>query len=139
MLGPLHYRQEYNETNETIFNRIQRLHYTYLTQCNILQIASVVFTVLPQILKILAEYGHSDRNGKGEILRKKRKNSTKIGMVDSYANVHFSRFVEVSALAVFTCDRCSPKITTLCSSPFFSRTDLKSVSWKQCTLYLIQN
>src|SRR6218665_1445282 len=32
---------------------------------------------------ILAEFGHSDRNG--GILRKKRKNSAKIGMVGSYA------------------------------------------------------
>jgi len=37
---------------------------------------------LPNFL-ILAEFGHSDRNG--GILRKKRKNSAKIGMVGSYA------------------------------------------------------
>src|SRR6218665_2296996 len=34
------------------------------------------------IFFILAEFGHSDRNG--GILRKKRKNSAKIGMVGSY-------------------------------------------------------
>src|SRR6218665_2660028 len=36
-----------------------------------------------RIFLILAEFGHSDRNG--EILCKKRKNSAKIGMVGSYA------------------------------------------------------
>src|SRR6218665_463898 len=35
-----------------------------------------------QSFLILAEFGHSDRNG--GILRKKRKNSAKIGMVGSY-------------------------------------------------------
>ena len=33
---------------------------------------------------ILAEFGHSNRNG--GILRKKQKNSAKIGMVGSYVN-----------------------------------------------------
>ena len=34
---------------------------------------------------ILAEFGHSDRNG--GILHKERKNSAKIGMVGSYAHL----------------------------------------------------
>src|SRR6218665_2521796 len=37
-----------------------------------------------RIFLILAEFGHSDRNG--GILCKKRKNSAKIGMVGSYGN-----------------------------------------------------
>src|SRR6218665_905923 len=61
---------------QTIFNRMTRL-----------ATLSMVFTVMQQNFLILAEYGHSDRNG--GILLKNRKNSAKIGMVGSYVNSNF--------------------------------------------------
>src|SRR6218665_909188 len=50
---------------------------------------------------ILAEFGHSDRNG--GILRKKRKNSAKIGMVGSYdfkASKNFKASLELDFLLI---------------------------------------
>src|SRR6218665_729496 len=97
---------------QTIFNRMTRL-----------ATLSMVFTVMQQNFLILAESGHSDRNG--GILLKNRKNSAKIGMVGSYVSTEHSFDIITdklySSMAYF--QRCNISTETVdCADPYICKT-----------------
>src|SRR6218665_705888 len=100
---------------QTIFNRMTRL-----------ATLSMVFTVMQQFFLILAESGHSDRNG--GILLKNRKNSAKIGMVGSYGvaeafplseEMHFTSFITCSLHSlIMPIKECNEQVMKLVNELF---------------------